>query len=323
MTAQMLSEKNEEVIDWLLEEEQPIVRYYALLDLLDQPPNDSLAKQIYSEIPKRGWASNILRTQKPGGYWEERKSLYRPKYTSTNWMALILSDFGLTKENLRIRKAADLFFADWLSFREKDNIFHEEVCVVGNTARMLTSFGYGDDQRVKKLFDRLLEDQKEDGGWHCWESRGTLDCWEALAAFAALPKAKRTRRINRSIERGVEFYLERRLIHEGKKKYRPWFRFHYPNHYYYDVLVGLDVITKLGYGSDRRLAPALELLNKKRRKDGRWELDAIHPDPPSYTWGRGNLRYNVKPFSVERAGEPSKWITLTALRVLKRIEDAS
>jgi len=31
----------------------------------------------------------------------------------------------------------------------------------------------------------------------------------------------------------------------------------------------------------------------------------------------------VRPLALERAGEPSKWITLTALRVLKRVEDAS
>ena len=118
---------------------------------------------------------------------------------------------------------------------------------------MLTRFGYDDDFRVRKLFDRLVEDQKDDGGWHCFEStRGTLDCWEGLAAFAALPRSKRTRGIKNSIERGAEFYLARNLFREGR--YPPWFRLHYPNHYYYDILVGLDVITKLGYGGDRRLS---------------------------------------------------------------------
>src|SRR3989454_4223666 len=39
------------------------------------------------------------------------------------------------------------------------NIFPEEVCNVGNTARILTRFGYGDDYRVRKLYDWLLEDR--------------------------------------------------------------------------------------------------------------------------------------------------------------------
>ena len=188
---------------------------------------------------------------------------------------------------------------------------------------MLTRFGYVDDFRVRKLYDRLLEDQKEDGGWNCFPSdKGTLDSWEALAAYAVLPKEKRTKSINRSIERGVEFYLQRKLFDDGEKKYDPWFRFHYPVHYYYDILVGLDFITKLGYADDRRLRPALRILKDKRQRDGTWLLDKVHPDRGAGTGYDPNLK-KVKPFALEEAGTPSKWITLTALRILKRVKDAS
>ena len=319
---QVLSSNTEmNVISWLLEEDQPAVRYSTLLDLLDKSPNDNEARQAYSDIPKRGWALEILSKQKVNGYWEPERSLYRPKYTATNWRAIVLSDLGLkAKDNTQIRKAASLFFKEWLSPPPRENIFRDEVCIVGNTARMLTRFGYEDDFRVRKLFDRLLEDQKEDGGWHCFESNvGTLDCWEGLAAFAALPKSKVTRRIKNSIESGAEFYLNRKLFDEGAK-YPPWFRFHYPNHYYYDILVGLDIITKLGYSSDRRLLPALKILKEKRRKDGTWLLEKIHPDIEAGAYY--NLRRSAKKFALEREGSPSKWITLTALRVLKRVEES-
>jgi hypothetical protein len=167
----------------------------------------------------------------------------------------------------------------------------------------------------------LVEDQKEDGGWHCFESDvGTLDGWEGLAAFAALSKSKRTRKIKRSIERGAEFYLQRKLFEEGKRKYEPWFRFHYPNHYYYDVLVGLDVITKLGYSSDRRLKQAIKFLKEKRQSDGTWLLNKIHPDIGPGAQFNLRRKREIKPFAVESVGEPSKWITLTALRVLNRVE---
>jgi hypothetical protein len=290
------------------------------MDLLGHGRGDPEVRQTYSNISKKGGASHILSLQKPEGYWQSKGDLYGPKYTATNWMVLILSDLGLTKDNLQVRKAADLFFKHWLAIPSATNIFNDEVCIVGNTARMLTRFGYDDDFRVRKLFDRLIEDQKEDGGWHCFESsKGTLDCWEALGAFAALPKARRTRRIENSIERGAEFYLERRLFNEGKRKYLPWFRFHYPNHYYYDLLVGLDVITKLGYGDDRRLKPALRILNEKRTADGVWLIGKTHPDlgvGAQYT-----LRRKPTPFALEKTAKPSKWITLTALQVLKRVED--
>jgi hypothetical protein len=187
---------------------------------------------------------------------------------------------------------------------------------------MLTRFGYGDDRRVRKLYDWMIEDQREDGGWNCAAGKpGTLDCWEALAAFATTPKANRTAAMERAISRGTEFYLERKLFEEGRR-YAPWFRFHYPNHYFYDVLVGLDVITQLGFAGDRRLGPALKILKDKRQPDGTWLLDAVHPDVGP---GAGFVPYmkKHKRFTLEAPGKPSKWITLTALRVLKRVEDAS
>jgi hypothetical protein len=318
----------------LLEEDQPSVRYYTLVDILGRKENDSEVREAYSGIPRGGWARDILELQKPGGYWEAKEPtwpkdilgwldfLYLPKYVSTNWRAIVLSDLGLTSKERRIRKIADLFFKYKLQLGSMVNFFNDEVCIVGNTARMLTRFGYADDFRVRKLYDRLIEDQKEDGGWHCFKSdRGTLDGWEALAAYAALPKEKRTKSINRSIERGVEFYLKRKLFKEGRR-YAPWFRFHYPNHYYYDILVGLDLVTSLGYAGDKRLKPALKILNGKRQHNGTWLLDTVHPDLGPGAQYKVDIK-KVKPFALEKPGEPSKWITMIALRVLKRVEDAS
>jgi hypothetical protein len=164
----------------------------------------------------------------------------------------------------------------------------------------------------------------EDGGWHSFYEKafgkGTLDCWEGLSAFAVFPKSLWTRRIKRSVERGVEFYLQKELHRQGARRYAPWYRFHYPVHYYYDILVGLDVMTKLGYADDKRLDFALTLLKEKRRPDGTWVLERLHPDLGT---GAGyRLRKGVTPLALEEEGAPSKWITLTCLQVLKRVEEA-
>ncbi len=313
---------NSRAVAWLLEESQPVVRYLTLTELLDRKPGDPDVREAYDDIAGKGWASDILKLQNPDGRWESRPegSLYGPKYTATNWMALILSDFGLTKTNSQIRKVARLYFKEWMPPPPKDNIFKDEVCIVGNTARMLTRFGYARDRRVKKLFDRLVEDQKEDGGWHCFKSdTGTLDGWEGMAAYAALPRQLRTRSINRSIERGTEFYLETRLFDDGEPRYAPWLRLHYPNHYYYDILVGMDFLTRLGYGGDRRMKPALRMLDERMLPRGVWALDRVHPDlAPGAKY---SLRRKPKPFALEREGRPSKWITLKALLVKKRVRE--
>jgi hypothetical protein len=304
-------------VEWLLGRDQPAVRRLALLDLMGRKDSDDEVEWARADIPKRGWAKEILGRQKPGGRWGPGLDLYRPKYVATNWMLLVLSDLGLTGDDPRVRRAAELVLDEWMKPDPAHNIFKDEVCIVGNTARYLTRFGYGGDPRVQRLFSRLVEDQRANGGWHCREGLdGTIDGWEALAAFAALPPESRGRRVSRAVKEGAEFYLERRLLEEGKR-YLPWFRLHYPNHYYYDVLVGLDVLTRLGFGGDSRLGPALGVLMKKRGPDGTWSLDRVHPDPPSYAWGRGNLKRRTQPFSLERPGEPSKWATLTAMRVMK------
>jgi hypothetical protein len=166
-----------------------------------------------------------------------------------------------------------------------------------------------------------VEHQKEDGGWHCFDlESGTLDCWEGLAAYSALQKQKWTKGIKRSADRGAEFYLERRLFREGRR-YEPWFKFHCPSHYYYDILVGLDLLTALGHAGDKRLKPALTILKDKRRSDGKWVLDAIPPD--LVTDPRYALKKKLTPVALETKGEPSRWITLTCIRVLKKVQDVS
>ncbi|MGP8076296.1 MAG: hypothetical protein ACLP8Y_06155 [Thermoplasmata archaeon] len=323
--------RDKKALDWLLEPDQPAVRYHALVNLLGRREDDPEVKHAKSKITRVGWAANQLLQQGPKGFWERREPrnvseyvdfLYFPPYLSTNWRALVLAELGLDSSHPQIRKIADLMFEYKLRTSSPFNFYHEEVCISANCARMLTRFGYGDDHRVRRLYDWLIQDQREDGGWNCTSGTpGTLDAWEALAAFAAIPKRSRSPKMNRAIERGAEFYLERKLFKEGKK-YDPWFRFHYPNHYLYDILVGLDVVTQLGYGGDRRLGPALDILHQKRQADGKWLLDQQHPD-----LGPGLKIYSdmskVRPLVIEHTGQPSKWITLKALTVLRRVEASS
>jgi len=318
------------LMDWLLEDEQPAAVYHVLKDVLGKGDGDEQVRQALAAIPERGWAAELLADQHPGGYWESREDLYRPKYQATIWKLIVLADLGMTANDERIKRSCELFLdqyhrddggfdmpsSDWL---------RSEHCLTGNLARTLIMCGYEDHSHVRSALDWLVQNQMKDGGWHCFYEkafgRGTLDCWEGLSAYAAFPRQEWSRSIKRSAEMGAEFYLARKLSREGSRRYLPWFRFHYPVHYYYDVLVGLDVITRLGYADDRRLLPALSLLREKRRLDGRWILDAVHPD---LGWGAG-YRMNkkrVRPLALEEKGKPSKWITLCALRVLQRVGEA-
>ena len=127
-------------LDWLLEENQPSIRYFVLTQMLDRSENDPAVQSTKRMITEKGWAADILSQQQRGGWWIEEESLYRPKYISTNWILLILSDLGLTKADPRIKKACEL----WIKrFAKKDGGFANEgmskshLCMVGNTARAL------------------------------------------------------------------------------------------------------------------------------------------------------------------------------------------
>ena len=312
-------------MNWLLEDSQPSVRYLTLTQLLEKPEDDPDVQAAKDTIPKRGWAADILAEQKSGGWWVTDESLYRPKYSSTNWMLLILSDLAMTKAHPKIRTACEL----WIErFSKPDGGFamdgskKSHLCTLGNTARALVKFGYADHPKVKSAFEWLAENRDKNGGWSCFGSGRNLDSWEGMSAFAVYPKEKWTEGMKHAVELAAEFYLQRELHKQGPE-YPPWYRFHYPVHYYYDLLVGLDFMTALGYGDDPRLRFAISLLKQKRRPDGRWNLDAVHPDLEGKMaeWYAKDPKGHA-PFALEQAGQPSKMITLRAMRVLKRLRES-
>jgi hypothetical protein len=318
------------VLDWLLEEDQPSIRQLTLSNLLGRPASDAQTKSARNEVAKRGWGKEILDRQLPSGCWSNEKSLFSPTFHATFWMLLVLSDLGLTKTDARVDRACQL----WMKRNgTEDGGFSSSgkasghLCITGNTARALVKFGYLDHPKVKRAFEWLVKNQAELGGWSCWNfgeppyTKRTLDSWEPLSAFAVYPRQKWTRSMKLACEGGAEFFLERELHKQGAR-WEQWYRFHYPVHYYYDLLVGLDIMTALGYSGDKRLGYAVSLLKEKRRKDGKWNLDANRPEESAALQAWRKSHPNSKDFTplvLELPGLPSKMITLTALTVLHRL----
>ena len=307
-------------VSWLLEEEQPAVRFRTLTELLGRKESDPEVRDARERILVTGWAAEILSKRSSSRGWGDGNSTYVPKYTSTNWMMLVLSELGVTRSDPDVRDACEYWMDDMgtndggLGGNSKGT---PHYCVAANQARAVIRMGYADDRRVRRTLEWLTETAHPHGGWSCWGMGRNLDSWEALSAFAVYPRSRWTSSMRSAVEKGAEFFLSRELHRQGDP-YKPWYRTHFPVHYYYDLLVGLDLLTTLGYAGDPRMNHALTWLRSRRRPGGVWNLDAVHPDLEGAVarWFAAHPNRRPTPFALEKAGRPSKMITLLALKVL-------
>jgi hypothetical protein len=323
-----LSEKR--VLDWLLEPSQPSIRYLTLTQVMGQRASDPDVRAARKAIRQDPWVREILSRRNPGGWWlRDRHPLY-PQFLSTAWNMLALADLGATRAIPEVAASCEYWLAKTPLNGSGVTVNGrrapiQHACYAGNMVRALIQFGYGDDPRVRKGLEWLVRTAHPKGGWSCWNfgdgpGKGrNLDGWEELSAFVPYPRSKWTPAMKACVGRGAEYFLEKEL-HDPNAPYPPRYRFHWPVHYFYDVLVGLELLTGLGYVDDPRLGFALDLLNSKRRPDGRWNLDADHPDDPAYEkYFAEHPDKRFVPLSFEKAGRPSKMITLRALAVLARV----
>ena len=93
------------------------------------------------------------------------------------------------------------------------------------------------------------------------------------------------------------------MITRDRKSNTDWTRFAYQTWWHYDVLRGLEYLRSTGIAPDERLAEAIDLVISKRDADGRWPLEIRYP-------GRMPVEFE------EVVGQPSRWMTLRARRVL-------
>jgi hypothetical protein len=314
------------VLDWLLEPRNPSIRYLALRGIVGRPESDPIVRAARESIVEDPWVRQILGRRDPGGWWVRDRGWLEPRFLGTHWNLLALADLGASRAIPEVRASCEFWMArsplvgGGVGGFGKGKGHH---CYTANMARGLIQFGYATDRRVRRTMEWLVKTAHPKGGWTCRFSKEgpapsrSLDAWEGLAAFAVYPRAMWSDAMRVVVEKTAEYYLEHELHRQGDR-YEPWYRFHWPTHYYYDLLVGLDCLTALGYGKDPRLGYALALLRSKRRKDGKWTLDAAQPDPDpeSAKWYAAHPKQRPTPLTFEPAGRPSKMITVRARTVL-------
>ncbi len=308
--------------DWLLEPENPSVRYFTLTDILDRAATDAEVQEAKAAIRDSPIVREITAAQHPDGYWKKKGAGYFPQYKGTVWQLMLLAELGVDGKDERVQRGCEQVLAGSLRSNGDFTAFNflgwkipspvPNTCLPGNLIRALLRFGYGGDQRVAQAVERLAE-RCRDTEWICLPTKPNPCLWgvvKALSAFAELPPDVRSSAVKEALSEGAELFLSFRFADEGNDGTITdpnWRRFGFPLYYQSDLLEALGVLARLGYGQDERLQALLPLVLAKQDDQGRWPLE--HDG----NWqGQGLV-------AIETVGQPSKWITLNALRVLKRV----
>jgi hypothetical protein len=312
-----------EVVDWLLDGD-PAIRWQVLRDLLGAPAEQVAAER--ARVETEGWGARLLSLRDADGQWDGGACF--PKRVADDWRAgiqpdfsqgqpwtstlptlVLLRDLGLDPQSSAARTTIALV-AENCRWEHDDEAFFDgevEPCINGRTLAVGAYFGAD----VDGLASSLLDDQLSDGGWNCEAENGatvssfdsTICVLEGLLEYersgGRIPVAKARRR-------GEEYLLSRNLLRRrttGEVPVAGWLEFSWPPRWHYDALRALDHFRLRGSPADDRVAEAVQLVRDKRRPDGTWELENTHPGETPFPFDDGD-------------GQPSRWNTLRALRVL-------
>ena len=305
-----------DVVSWLLDSD-PAIRWQVLRDLAGAGPAEVAAER--DRVATEGWGARLLAMQGddgqwaggacfPGGFnWADLR--FGQPWTSTLPVLELLWKSGVNPAAPVVQRAIAAVKAGCRWEHAGQPFFDGEVEPCINARVMAMAAYFGEDGRP--ILERLLGEQLEDGGWNCEAENGsvrssfhtTINGLEGLLQFERVEGP--TESTTAARERGEAYLLERHLFRRkstGEVAEPAWLRFSFPVRWHYDVLRGLDYFRDANR-RDPRLEEAIELVRGRRQADGTWLLENTHP--------------GAVPFALEPGdGQPSRWNTLRALRVL-------
>jgi hypothetical protein len=304
-----------EVIDWLLEGDVSI-QYQTRRDLLGEKA--AVLKSLQGRIIKEGWGTRFLSLQGHDGHWGG--GYYMPKWISTHYTLLDIRNLEPPKDLPTVRSIikktlteltgpdGGIYFSPTFLRENRPT----DVCVNGMFLNIAAYFRFK-GKRMRELVDSLLASRMDDFGWNCelWSGathssmHTTISVLEALTGFAEANPKYRVKEIAQAVNAGAEFLLEHELYKShrtGETIDKRFLMLSYPSRWKYDILRALDWFARAGRPWDRRMAPAFEVLLRKRRSDGTWPVQNKHP--------------GAVHFDMEKPGQPSRWNTLRAARVM-------
>jgi hypothetical protein len=286
-------EIDRDILNWLLEEDNPGVRLRALIRLCDFPEDHKDVKAARRVVASRLQAASDLS-------WVPLKG-QKVIYNLT-----ALAESGLSYEDVDVKPCVDNLLSA---------PYFDANCGELMALRAMVMLGYGEDARLKKRLSQLAEAQLPDGGWLCLHRVRKMrkipkSCIRAAMHGLLLAGELKKRGLYFSgSEQLIQYFLKRRLFFRTDSPTQVVVKHmnevFFPIEYFYVGLpLLLDALAALGAGEATELREAWSLLEKKRNRDGRILLEGTLPVNKSY-------------LPKERVGKPSKWGTLYACLAYK------
>jgi hypothetical protein len=291
-------------LPWLLEAENPSVRYWTLVDILGRPADDPEVLEARAAITQQPFVKELFTLQHPEGHWGDDETKPYTAEGAVTALSLLYMLGVPPDERTRAGCESLLKFGRHVSGgfsltkTLRSGIF---PCTTGEHLPFLVYFGLGDDARVRAAFNFVTEDMSTADALDCGRYQHRDCLWGAIAALnglAVLPDDLRSAKSEQVTAHLANALLDTEYDFEGEHK--RWLTFGVPR--IWDLLSALKALAAHGYGSDPRFTPLLELVLKRQDDQGRWLCGSV-----SRTW------------PIEPRNRPSKWVTLDALRVLKRV----
>ncbi len=283
-------------------------------DLTDASPAEIAAER--ARVAHGGIAAEILACQGSDGAWHRADA---PDWLPTLYTMLLLRATGVDPTDPAVQSGVARLEAGfrWEEQHGAKPFFEGEVepRINGGTLAVGAYFG----RPTESLARRLLDEQLDDGGWNCEAPPSTRSSFhtticvlEGLLEYerAVRPSSEIVSEISAARLRGEEYLLKRALFRRlstGEVANPEFLQPAFPPRYHYDVLRAFDYFRDAGVQPDPRVEDAVRVVESRRTPDGRWLLEGSYTEALALPFG-------------ESVGQPSRWNTLRALRVLRWYE---
>jgi len=305
----LTTQNDQKTIAWLLESPTPSIRYLTLTRILGKPESSAQAQTARRSIASSQPVSHILEKQQPEGYWQYQKHYYSPKYRSSHWSMLLLSELGIDPQHPAMQAGAAFMQACF----ENDKRLNKGGetywgCLWGNALRYQLYCGNENEKFMQRMDEYVTRDLQNLS--RCPYNNGLPCAWgvaRGLFGLALLPENRCDAQTRSAIQTGLKFLLEDYDLLQGnypyiEKIHPTWSKISFPLFYHADTLFVLRLakeLNALDYPQARR---GLDWLREQRNQNGAWS---------------GGSPYQARTWPILAQGDSiNRWITLQALSVL-------